>query len=113
MLFLALGMTAAVWLLAAPLVGLEAGIRADLAVGAGIAGLLLACTSVWLPRARIPLAALGIALGFANFAFAADLGALTSMASCAVALIAAGTAPRPSVVPVVRAPPAKAATAAG
>jgi len=95
MLFPALGMTTAIWLLTAPLLGLEIGFRAGLCVGAGICALALVALGWWFPRAGAWLAGLGILLGFANFGPSASIVALASLATSAVSLIAAGLAPRP------------------
>ena len=109
MLFPALGMSMSIWLLMAPLLGLETGFRAELSVAAGCAGVILAPLSVWSGRAGALLVALGIVLGFANFGLMAPLGALANMATCGVAFIVAGLAPQPTVaaqkaVPIRTAP---------
>jgi hypothetical protein len=98
MLFPALGMTTAMWLLVGPLLGVETGLRAALTVGVGFVALVLSPLSLWSRRAGQGLAALGILLGLANFVLFAPIGAYASLASCATALIAAGMAPAPSPV---------------
>ena len=103
MLFPALGMTTAVWLVSAALLGLETGFRAEFTVTLAVAVMVLAPLSVWYQRAGFAMAALGIALGFANFGLSAPLGALASGAMCAVTLILAGMAPRPIAVPAIAA----------
>jgi hypothetical protein len=116
MLFPALGMTTAVWLLFAPLLGLESGIRAELGLVAGTLAFVVSLASVWSRRAHVVLVVLGAALGFANFALLAPIGSLASLATCAVALIAAGTAPVPIAevpAPATAAAPARAGEALG
>ena len=98
MLFPALGMTTAMWLLVGPLLGIETDLRAALTVGVGFVALVLSPLSLWSRRAGHGLAALGIFLGFANFVLSAPIGAYASLATCATLLIAAGMAPAPSPV---------------
>lgn len=95
MLFPALGMTTAMWLLAAPLTGLEIGGRADLVVAVGAVAFVASLLGMWSRPARISLTLLGILLGLANFVMAGSVGALASLATCAFGLVAAGTAPWP------------------
>jgi hypothetical protein len=95
MLFPALGMTASIWLMTAPLLALETGFRAELTVAVGITTLVLSPLTLWSRRAGIAVTSLGVLLGFANLVLLAPLGAGASLASCAVGLIAAGMAPRP------------------
>jgi hypothetical protein len=97
MLFPALGMTTAMWLLAAPLLGVEEGFRAALGISVGVAALILLPLGAWNRKATAATAGLGMVLGFANFFLQAPIGALASMASCSVLLIAAGTAPWPVI----------------
>jgi len=106
MLFPALGMTTAIWLLTAPLLGLETGFRAGLCVAAGVSALALVALAWWYPRAGGWLAGLGILLGFANFGLFAPIPALASLATSAVALIAAGLAPLPATFVTPAAAPA-------
>jgi hypothetical protein len=103
MLFPALGMTTAIWLVFAPLLGVETGFRADFTVTAGLLALILAPLGVRYRAAAYAVGALGIVLGFANFVLWAPIGGYASLSSSAVALIIAGMAPVPTVVPAVRA----------
>lgn len=102
MLFASLGSVAAMWLIASPLLGLESGLRAGLAVVVGVAGLLLAPLGIRHRWANAVMVALGLLLMLDNFAQFPPLLSMASFATCAVALVAAGTAP----MPVVVAPPA-------
>ena len=104
MLFPAIGMTTAVWLMAAPLTGLEVGGRADLAVAVGAVAFAAALLGVWFRALRPSLVVLAIVLGFANFVLMAPTISLASMATCAFGLLAAGTAPRPVVASEAAAP---------
>jgi len=106
MLFPALGTVTAMWLLFTPLIGLETGFRATVAVAFGLAALVLAPLSVRFRSAGLGLAVLGAVLSVINFI---ELGTggmngmngmmMASFASCAVALVIAGMAPMPVVVP--------------
>lgn len=95
MLFPALGMTAATWLMMVPLMGLESGLRADISVVSGILALPLAFASVWSFRAGIALTVLGTILCFIDLTTASSIGALANYAACGAALAIAGMAPRP------------------
>jgi len=99
MLFPALGMTTAIWLLTAPLLGLETGFRAGMSVGVGSLALVLALLSTWYRRAGVMLTVLGFLLGFLNFGPSASVVALAATATSALALVMAGMAPWPVVVP--------------
>jgi hypothetical protein len=88
-------MTTAMWLLFAPLLGLESGARADLVLVVGALAFAASVASVWWRPARPALVVLGAVIGFANFGLDASIGSLSSLAACAVGLIAAGTAPYP------------------
>jgi hypothetical protein len=103
MLFPALGMTTAIWLVFAPLLGVETGFRAGFTVTAGLLALILAPLGVRYKAAAYAVGALGIVLGFANFVMWAPIGGYVSLSTCAVTLLIAGMAPVPTVVPVVRA----------
>jgi hypothetical protein len=97
-------MTTAMWLLFAPLLGIESGARAELVLVVGALAFAASVASVWWRPARPVLVVLGAVLGFANFGFDASIGSLSSLATCAVGLIAAGTAPFPvTEVPAVAA----------
>ena len=95
MLFPALGMTTAVWLMIVPLFGLETGYRAGLSVATGILALPLALGSVWSFRAGIGLAVLAMILCLVDFTVSAPIGAIANYATCCAALAIAGMAPRP------------------
>src|SRR6185369_3203788 len=84
MLFPALGLTAAIWLVVTPLLGIEVGFRADLAVAAGLLAVVLLPVGVWFRKASAAAAAVGIFLGVANFVLDAPIGAYASLATCAV-----------------------------
>jgi hypothetical protein len=94
-----LGGTTAVWLLLAPGLGLQSGPRSAVAVFVGVAALALAPLANWRRAPRALLAALGLALALVNFALPGSAGALADFATCAVALIIAGLAPAPEVLP--------------
>jgi hypothetical protein len=98
MLFPALGMTAAMWLLMGPLMELEMGARAVLTVGVGGFALLLSVLSFRYRSAGWGVAALGFLLGVANLFMFGSIAACASLATCAVALVAAGAAPQPVLV---------------
>jgi hypothetical protein len=99
MLFPALGLTAAIWLLMGPLMDLETGARAVLTVGVGSLALLLTLLSFRRPGAAWGVVALGFLLGLANLTMAGPILSCASAATCAVALVAAGAAPQPVVLP--------------
>ena len=101
MLFPAIGLTTAVWLLMAPLLGLEEGVRAGVGIAVGVAVLVLLPIGFWNRRANVATAALGIFMGFANFFLAASTLAYASFATCAVLLILAGLPPWPVVTGTV------------
>jgi hypothetical protein len=90
MLFPAIGLTTAVWLLMAPLLGLETGFRAGLGIAVGVAVAVLLPLGYLDRRANVATAALGIFMGFANFFLPAPTLAYASYATCAVLLIVAG-----------------------
>ena len=110
MLFPAIGLTTAVWLLMAPLLGLETGFRAGLGMAIGLAVAVLLPLGYVNRRANVATAALGIFMGFANFFMPASTLAYASFATCGVLLILAGLPPWPVVdgVRVVVAAPAPA-----
>src|SRR5262249_7892896 len=95
MLFPALALTTAMWLLAAPLLGLETGVRADICVAVAALALVLAPLSLWSRKAGGGLPVLGGLLGFGTFGLDASALALTSFGASAVGLIAGGMAPVP------------------
>jgi hypothetical protein len=97
MLFPVVGAVTAMWLLASPLVGLETGFRAALAIGVGLAALVLAPLGIWSGWARRSVAVLGMALALVSFADPPSIGALASFAACATALVVAGAAPSPVI----------------
>jgi hypothetical protein len=103
MWFPVLGMTTAVWLLSAPFVGLEVGLRAGLSVAMGCAALFLAPMAVWSPACQRWLGILGGILGFANFGMSGGVGAEASFAVSAIALLFAGMAPHPITTAAVTA----------
>lgn len=104
MLFPALGMTAATWLMMVPLVGLESGLRADISVVSGVIALPLAFASIWSFRAGIALTVLGTLLCFIDLTTAPSIAALANYAACGAALAIAGMAPQPvSTIAVVAA----------
>jgi hypothetical protein len=98
MLFPAIGMTTAVWLMAAPLTGLEVGGRAELSVAVGAVAFAASLLGVWFRAPRLSLVVLGTILGLANFVLMAPTAGFASMATCAFGLLAAGAAPWPVVV---------------
>jgi hypothetical protein len=104
-------MTTAMWLLFAPLLGLESGARADLVLVVGTLAFAASVASVWWRPARPALVVLGAVIGFANFGLDAPIGSLSSLAACAVGLIAAGTAPFPVIEVTAAAAEATAARA--
>jgi hypothetical protein len=105
MLFPALGTVTAMWLLFTPLIGLETGFRATVAISFGLAALALAPLSVRFRSAGRGLALLGGLLAAINFielgtgGMNGMNGMMANFASCAVALVIAGMAPMPVVVP--------------
>ena len=90
MLFPAIGLTTAVWLLMAPLLGLETGVRAGVGITVGLAVAVLLPLGYLNQRANVATAAFGIFMGFANFFLPATTLAYASFATCAVLLIVAG-----------------------
>ena len=90
MLFPAIGLTTAGWLLMAPLLGLETGVRAELGIAVGLAVAVLLPLGYLNQRANVATAALGIFMGFANFFLPASTLAYASFATCSVLLIVAG-----------------------
>ena len=103
MWFPVLGMTTAIWLLSASLVGLEVGLRAGLAVAVGSAALMLAPLAVWSPACQRGLGILGAILGFANFGLSGGVTAEASFVVSAIALLFAGMAPHPITTAPVKA----------
>jgi hypothetical protein len=93
------------WLLFTPLIGLETGFRATVAITFGLAALVLAALSVRFRSAGRGLALLGALLSVINFVHLGTgglngmNGMMANFASCAVALVIAGMAPLPVVVP--------------
>jgi hypothetical protein len=96
-------MTIAIWLLSVPLLGLETGSRAALCVAVGLVALVASPLAFWFRRPAVVLVALGILIGFANFALDAPMVAAASLAACSVGLIAAGAAPVPVTMPATAA----------
>ena len=90
MIFPAIGLTTAVWLLMAPLLGLESGVRAGLGIAVGVAVAVLMPLGFLYRRANVATAALGIFMGFANFFMPGTTLAYASFATCSVLLIYAG-----------------------
>jgi hypothetical protein len=88
-------MAAALWLVVAPLLGIETGFRAGLSVACGVAAILLSLASIWRFGAGIALTALAFLLSLVNFLVEGTFGGMASYASCAVALAVAGMAPIP------------------
>ena len=105
MLFPAIGLTTAVWLLMAPLLGLESGVRAGLGIAVGVAVAVLLPLGFLYRRANVATAALGIFMGFANFFLPGPTLALASFATCSVLLILAGLPAWPVVTGTVVAMP--------
>ena len=103
MLFPAIGLTTAMWLLMAPLFGLEDGVRAGMGIVVGLAAAVLLPIGFFDRRANIATAALGIVMGFANFFLPAPTLALASFATCSIMLMLASLAPWPAVVATVKA----------
>lgn len=95
MLFHALGMTAATWLMMSPLFGLETGFRAGISVAAGILALPLAFASIWSVRSGVALTAVGMILCFIDLATGSSIGSMANYATCGSALAIAGMAPVP------------------
>ena len=79
MLFPAIGLTTAVWLLMAPLLGLETGARAGMGIAVGLAVAVLLPLGYLDRRANVATAALGIFMGFANFFLPASTLALREL----------------------------------
>jgi hypothetical protein len=96
------------WLMMAPLLGLEDGARAGLSVAVGAAAAVLLAVGFLNRRAGVATAGLGIVMGFANFFMPATVLAYASFATCAVLLIMAGLPPWPVVEAVKVAVPASA-----
>lgn len=114
MLFPALGLTTAMWLLMGPLMGVETGGRAVLTVTVGVLVLVFGILGVRYRAAAWVVAALGGLLGFVNLLTSAPIESCASLATCAVALLAAGAAPQPVVLastPAAAAPVEAAAVA--
>ena len=112
MLFPAIGLTTAMWLLMAPLLGLEDGVRAGLGIAVGLAVAVLMPLGYRYHRANVATAALGIVLGFANFVLPPTTLAGASFATCGVLLIMAGLPAWPVVVGVKAVIPAPTALVA-
>jgi hypothetical protein len=98
MLFPAIGLTTAIWLLFAPWLGVETGVRAGMGITVGAMTMVLLPLGIWNSRATAAVAGLGIFLGFANFFLVASVGGYASLAASSVFLVMAGTAPWPVVV---------------
>jgi hypothetical protein len=98
MLFPAIGLTTAGWLLMSPLFGLESGVRAGVGIAVGVAAAVLLPIGFFDRRANVATAALGIFMGFANFFLPAPTPALASFATCALMLMLGGLGPWPVVV---------------
>jgi hypothetical protein len=98
MLFPALGLSAAMWLIVTPLLGIETGFRADLAVTAGMLAIVLLPIGIWVRKASAAAGAVGIVLGFANFFLDAPIGSYASLATCGVTLLIGAMAPWPVTV---------------
>jgi hypothetical protein len=96
MIFPALGMMSAAWLLIVSFLGLETGFRADLALAAGLIAFPLALASVWSFRAGIVMTAIGVMVAIANLLLPTS-GGLASLAVAAAAMAVAGMAPQPVV----------------
>lgn len=97
MIFPALGMLSAAWLLVVSFLGLEAGFRADLAIAAGLIAFPLALASVWSPRAGVALTGIGVVLAIVNLLAPTSMGGMASLAASAAVLAIAGMAPQPVV----------------
>ena len=102
MLFSAIGLTTAVWLLMAPLLGFEVGARAGFGVIVGLGAAVLLAVGFLKPRANVAAAGLGIVMGFANFFMPATVFAYASFATCSIMLILAGLPPWPVVIGTVK-----------
>ena len=96
MLFPALGMSAATWLMMSPLFGLETGLRAGISVAAGILALPLAVGSIWSARAGAALTAVGMILCFIDLTTGSSISSMANYAACGSALAIAGMAPMPA-----------------
>jgi len=105
----ALAATTAIWLLLAPVLGLQSGPRSTIGVAVGVAALLLAPLGMWTRGARAALGALGLALALVNLVLPGSIGSLADFATCAAALMIAGGLPAPEVaalaIPVARTVP--------
>jgi hypothetical protein len=95
MLFPALGMATAVWLVMVPLLGLDAGLRAGLAVVVGVVGLILAPLGIWSRTSRRVVVIAGSLLAFTNFVLPGSTGAMANFAACGSLLVIAALAPQP------------------
>ena len=93
-----LGMTAALWLMVAPLMGIETGFRAHLSLATGIVTLVLSVASIWRFSAGVAMAAVALLLAVVNLLAPASMGGLASYAFCAAALAIAGMSPRPTTM---------------
>lgn len=113
------GFMAALWLIVAPLLGIETGFRAGVSVLCGAAAILLALVSIWRFAAGIGLAVVALVLQLVNLLVAGTFGGVASFAFCTAALAVAGMAPHPRVTaapashhentPISHEPPALAA----
>ena len=110
MFFSLLGSLTGMWLIFTPLLWPENVGRAALAGAAGLVAIGFGALGIASPRARLVVAATGLALGLSNFVLSGGLGAMASFAVSGLGLIAAGLGPTPHVVPapaVLLARPAK------
>lgn len=94
MIFPALGMMSAAWLLIVSFLGLETGFRGNLALASGLIAFPLALASVWSFRAGIVVTAIGVVVAIANLVLPTS-GSLASLAVAGAALAVAGMAPQP------------------
>lgn len=99
MLFPALGLTTAIWLLMGPFMGIETGARAVLTVGVGALVAVMAPLALRYRAAAWAVVALGAALGVANLLMSVSIASDASLATAAFALVLAGAAPQPVSLP--------------
>ncbi len=102
MFFSAVGMMTAMWLVISPLLGVDTGFRAGLAVAIGIVAMILAPLGLWSPAARRVVVWAGLLLAFVNFVVPGTVLGMANFAACGSFLIIGALAPQPVVeVPVV------------
>ena len=97
MLFPAVGTMTAMWLALSPLMGVDVGFRAGLALAVGIVALVLAPLGLWSPASRKVVVWIGSLLAFTNFVIPGSGLGMANFAACGSILIIAALAPQPVV----------------